>query len=138
MRPYDEPEIQALPRTEQLRRRQFNKKLSKARISIEHTFGLLKGRLPGIAEMGDIRNVKNIHRYVHAAIVLHNICIDHGDHPEESLQNGTILEHSRVFDDVTSSEAKSYAQGPGNVSEAALRRAGLQKRDKYLARIVPT
>ncbi|KAG9073885.1 hypothetical protein FS749_014596 [Ceratobasidium sp. UAMH 11750] len=66
------------------RRREFNRKLSKARIVIEWTFGKLKARFPALTKLGAVRDMRDIYRAIEAMMVVHNICHDLGDVPDFS------------------------------------------------------
>lgn len=141
MRPYDEPEIHRQPREEQLRRRLFNKRLSSARITVEHAFGLLKGRFPALQDLGDVTDVREVYRYINALMVLHNMCIDHGDKPEHipGLDVITQSPHNEVLGHVPRfghlvGRAGAIPEGETNEN---LRHLGLQMRDRYLDMIVP-
>lgn len=56
----------------------FNKKLSKARVSVECAFGRLKGRWRCIRKRLDV-NLENVQNIVAACCVLHNICETQGE-----------------------------------------------------------
>lgn len=58
-----------------LRHRRFNKVISSIRISIEHSFGLLKGRFRRLLHGFENTDIEFIVRCVSAACVIHNICI---------------------------------------------------------------
>jgi len=60
------------------RKKKFNKALSSARVAIERSFGLLKGRFRRLKFL-DMRRVDLIPQVIIACCVLHNICIDCGD-----------------------------------------------------------
>lgn len=64
--------------------RRFNFRLSSVRIASEHAYGMLKGRFLSLKEMGKHSDIQDIYRAIEAMIVLHNICIDWGDKPEDS------------------------------------------------------
>jgi hypothetical protein len=51
----------------------FNRVLSKVRVAIEHTFGLLKGRWRCL-QIGLHCEVEMAPQIIHAACILHNIC----------------------------------------------------------------
>lgn len=72
MKPY--PEHAAMPR----KQRNFNYRLSKARIAVEHAFGRLKGRWRCLLKRLD-HNIENIPHVIGACVVLHNICEGLGD-----------------------------------------------------------
>lgn len=82
LRPFSEPEI-AARLAERVRLRQFNKHISSIRIRVEHAFGKLKGCFPSLKALGANQDIHEIYRAVQAMMVLHNLCIDWGDSPEE-------------------------------------------------------
>lgn len=142
MRPYDEPEIHKLPRPEQLRRRAFNKKLSSARITVEHSFGLLKGRFPALQDLGDVTNVEDVYRFINALMVLHNMCVDHGDRPEDIPGFDTFTSSHSVPHVLTHVPSYGHAipsadRIPEGESDEHLRQLGLQMRNVYLNMLVP-
>lgn len=63
--------------------RAFNKQLSSVCISIEHAFGILKGRFLSLRVMGPHDNIQDIYCVIEALLILHNFCIEHDDHPEQ-------------------------------------------------------
>ena len=65
--------------------REFNKRLSSARIISEHAFGRLKGRFPGLKDLGTHRDVQDMYKAIEAMLVLHNICIEWQDHPQDII-----------------------------------------------------
>lgn len=84
LRPFSEPEIAAATSdTERKRMREFNQRLSSVRIASEHTFGRLKGRFPSLKDMGSHENLEDLYDVIEALMILHNICIDWGDRPED-------------------------------------------------------
>ncbi|KAG9102107.1 hypothetical protein FS749_015690 [Ceratobasidium sp. UAMH 11750] len=58
------------------RKRQFNKKISTARVIIERTFGQLKGRFPALHRLGVVQDMMELYRAVEAMMVMHNMCFD--------------------------------------------------------------
>lgn len=63
---------------------QFNTHLAKARISSEHTIGMLKCRFPWLRSIRlllteDKRSMRNILRHLDASVILHNMLIDFND-----------------------------------------------------------
>ncbi|KAK0131595.1 Protein ANTAGONIST OF LIKE HETEROCHROMATIN PROTEIN 1 [Merluccius polli] len=60
------------------RQRRFNQKLNAARVAIEHAFGIMKAKF---------RRLKCLHMKDVATVttccILHNICLDPGDHFDE-------------------------------------------------------
>lgn len=63
--------------------RDFNKLLSSIRIASEHTFGRLKGRFPSLKDMGPHDDLDDLYNVIEALMILHNVCIDWGDQPED-------------------------------------------------------
>ena len=72
MKPY--PETAAIMASQAT----FNKSLSKARVVVEQSFGLLKGRWRCLLTKLD-ESVDKVSETVKTCCVLHNICIDQGD-----------------------------------------------------------
>jgi hypothetical protein len=82
---------------EQYRHQKFNICLSSICISVEHTFGLLKGRFPALKDLPPENNIQNTYRLVHALMVMHNLCIDLEDHPEDIPD--FVFDNNPVFPD---------------------------------------
>ncbi|KAG8740504.1 hypothetical protein FRC10_004197 [Ceratobasidium sp. 414] len=66
------------------RRRDFNHKMSKARIVVEWAFGRLKARFPSLKKLGAVHDINDIYRAIEAMMVLHNMCQELGDVPSDS------------------------------------------------------
>ena len=49
----------------------------------EHAFGMIKGCFLSLKEMGTHRNIQDMYKAIEAMMILHNICIDWNDSPEE-------------------------------------------------------
>ena len=65
----------------------FNYRLSRARVTVEHAYGKLKGRWRCLLKRLDI-NVSHVPEFVAACCTLHNICEVHGDtFDEDSLED---------------------------------------------------
>lgn len=60
------------------KQKMFNKKFCAARVKIENTFGLLKGRFRQLIEI-DMHSVDKISKFIISCCVLHNLCIDNND-----------------------------------------------------------
>ncbi|XP_033103786.1 protein ANTAGONIST OF LIKE HETEROCHROMATIN PROTEIN 1-like [Anneissia japonica] len=58
--------------------RRFNYRLSKARMVVERSFGMLKGRWRILMKRND-SELKHIPNMVLACCILHNMCIENGD-----------------------------------------------------------
>ena len=75
------------PHTRDANVRKFNRRLSRIRIDIEHTFGILKGRWKSLTGLRlRIRNKKGYIyaiRWITACVVLHNVLLDMHDEWEE-------------------------------------------------------
>ena len=98
VRPYTEPELQVHQGHERARRHAFNKNLSSIRVYIEHTIGLLKGRFLSLKEMGPHADEHEMYKAINALFVVHNLCIDLGDIPEDFIAEG--LAEDQPDDDV--------------------------------------
>lgn len=59
--------------------KQFNFLLSRTRITIERTFGLLQNRFRCLKDCLNVRKSEWISKYIIAICVLHNVCIDQND-----------------------------------------------------------
>lgn len=81
--PFSEPEITTAPADIQPLMRRFNFRLSSVRIASEHAYGMLKGRFLLLKEMGKHADIQDIYKAIETLIVIHNICIDWGDKPED-------------------------------------------------------
>jgi hypothetical protein len=84
---YKKPPGEALPS----RHERFNTQVAKARISSEHTIGMLKSRFPWLrsirlAVTQDKKSMHNILQLIHATIVLHNMLIDFNDTTDDLPQ----------------------------------------------------
>lgn len=84
LRPFTDPEInECADANDKRRRKLFNKRISSIRIRIEHSFGLLKGRFPSLKLLPPETKIRRTYKVIEAMMILHNLCIDMGDHPEE-------------------------------------------------------
>ena len=86
MRPFDETEFAGASPADIPRMREFNVLLSSVRIASEHAYGLLKGRFLSLKGMGEHKDIQTIYKAIEAMLVLHNICIDWNDHPDNIWQ----------------------------------------------------
>lgn len=83
VRPFDEAEVGRAQAADRSRMRQFNKRLSSVRIISEHAYGRLKGRFPGLKALGTHHDINDCYKAIGALLVLHNMCLDLGDRPED-------------------------------------------------------
>jgi len=91
----------------------FNKKLSKTRVVIENTFGILKSRSRKLNYVDcDIKYVPDI---ITACCVLHNMCMSQGDEPFE-----VEIEPSVDNDNCTTTGNKSAMQKRSNIADFLL------------------
>lgn len=73
----------------------FNICLSQARMMVERTIGLLKGRFRSLLDVLPMKRTDLIPKYICACCILHNICLIRNDHidvpiivqPNEPVQN---------------------------------------------------
>ncbi|KAG9081602.1 hypothetical protein FRC06_005495, partial [Ceratobasidium sp. 370] len=70
----------------------FNSRFSKARVLVEHAFGMLKSRFPSVDYMSTAIDIQTNHRVLEALLVLHNLCIDYGDSPDDNGDSDDELE----------------------------------------------
>ena len=57
----------------------FNKRLSSARMMVERSIGLLKGRFRSLLDTLPLYRTDLIPKYIIACCILHNICLMHND-----------------------------------------------------------
>lgn len=146
MRPFSEPEIIKASVNDQDWMRKFNRHLSSVQISIEHAFGILKGRFLSLRVMGPHDDVQEIYRVTEALIILHNICLEHNDQPEDIYDYVLSLE-SESEDAVDADEEDSgnfgceditgKAQVPGHETDNWLKVQGYRKQMALLNELFP-
>jgi len=88
--------------------RRFNKRLSQTRVSIEHTFGLLKNRFRRLLHTVDA-SPEFASKIVVAACVLHNVCQDDTADVSDFEENGSMAD-SYVCTVTDSSDADEPAK----------------------------
>ncbi|KAF8836147.1 hypothetical protein BDN67DRAFT_911697, partial [Paxillus ammoniavirescens] len=149
LRPFTDPEVDSGGNiAEQYRRRKFNNRLSSIRIAVEHTFGLLKGRFPALKDLPPEIDIQNTYRLVHALMVMHNICIDLEDHPEDIPEiifgddSRTLPKDAEGDEDADlSNYGAPVIDGPIDIpaweSDEWLRREGQKRREQILNDIYP-
>ena len=86
----------------------FNYRLSRARVTVEHAYGWLKGRWRCLLKRLDI-NISDVPKLLAACCALHNICEIHGDTFDEEwlrlsvnqilLKLDLSLQVGRAFDE---------------------------------------
>ena len=137
VRPFDETEIGRAQPSAQRRMRDFNKRLSSMRIISEYAYGQLKGRFPGLKAAGQHRDIEDLYKAIEALLILHNICMDWNDRPEDIL-NFDPKELPVDFedeDDEQDPDEDLLAHGDANIpvheTDQWLREQGYAKR-KYL------
>lgn len=99
------------------RQRNFNFCHSSARMAIERTFGLLKGRFRSLLTVLDMERVDIIPSMILACCILHNICLLRGDEFENIDPNNVPELEVAYVNNVTRAEL------------ATANRRGLIKRD---------
>ena len=140
LRPYSEPELDGHYGAELQRRRAFNRRLSSIRIYIEHTFGLLKSRFQSLRKFGRHEDIQQTYRVIQALMVVHNLCIDLGDHPMEMGDVGDNAEEEDRWEDQLGyggSDLDEAVQLPEGETEDALREEGWNKREEILNKLFP-
>ena len=146
MCPFSEPEIIKASVNDQDRMRKFNRRLSSVRISIEHAFDILKGRFLSLRVMSPHDDVQEIYCVTEALIILHNICLEHNDQPEDIYDYVLSLE-SESEDAVDADEEDSgnfgceditgEAQVPGHETDNWLKVQGYRKWMALLNELFP-
>ncbi|KAH8916389.1 hypothetical protein BT69DRAFT_1228547 [Atractiella rhizophila] len=81
IRPFSADDLGHSPH-ERARRKRFNYLLSSKRIGVEHAFGRLKVRFPGLMLMAG-RHIDEIYEVILPLMAIHNICIDFGDKADD-------------------------------------------------------
>ncbi|XP_039638609.1 protein ANTAGONIST OF LIKE HETEROCHROMATIN PROTEIN 1-like [Perca fluviatilis] len=93
-----------------VQQRYFNKRHSRARVTVECAFGRLKGRWRCLGKRLDV-DISTVPTIISACCTLHNVCEKHGEAYEEPGQ--AILQDNRIAD----GEAQDAAE-PTRVREA--------------------
>ena len=107
------------------RQRNFNFRLSKARITVEHAFGRLKGRWRCLLKRMDY-NLENEPHVVAACVVLHNICETLGDMCQEDwvvVQEDSCTAESEDPGNGSSRSTAAAGPGTGTPTSRAIREA---------------
>ncbi|XP_071649777.1 putative nuclease HARBI1 isoform X2 [Temnothorax longispinosus] len=99
--------------------RTFNYSFCKARVKIENTFGILKGRFRQLMHL-EMWSVLKMSKFIMACCVLHNLCIVNNDNLE-------FLEYVEIHD----TEPNEYILYP-----LQQREAGKQKRDRLATKLM--
>ncbi len=142
LRPFTEPELEAVQGAERDRRAKFNQLLSSIRIRVEHAFGRLKARFPALYSLTPADDIHDTYRTIHAMMVLHNLCIDLDDHPTADFPDQSIPEFAYDEQDI---ELPAYGgllpEEPTEIpvveTEGWLRRKGHEKRLQMLDYLLP-
>ncbi|KIL55497.1 hypothetical protein M378DRAFT_90850, partial [Amanita muscaria Koide BX008] len=133
IRPFDETEVRSSDQPTQKRMRAFNKRLSGVRIEVEHAFGLLKGRFRSLKEMGPHADIQEMYKAIESLLILHNMCIDYGDEPEDNWEFATTesLDEEgfvELDEDAGPTIVENGQSIPGWETDAWLKRQGRAKR----------
>eukprot|EP00102_Acyrthosiphon_pisum_P019456 XP_016656666.1 PREDICTED: putative nuclease HARBI1 [Acyrthosiphon pisum] len=98
----------------------FNVSLSRARLSIERCFALLKSRFRRLKYL-DMKKVELIPQTIIACCVLHNICLQFDDN--EWMNNLISEQQSNIGDDITAEQLNCYTENT---------QSGCMKRDQIM------
>ena len=100
--------MKAFPDNGHLSRQQrnFNYRLSSARVTVEHAYGRLKGRWRCLLKRLDV-HVSDVPELVAACCVLHNVCEIHGEHFDEEWMEGVQDDSITVNSTPTTTQAGS-------------------------------
>ena len=142
MRPFDEKELADAPLAEHPRMRAFNKCLSSVRITVEHAFGLLKGRFPSLKEMGRHEDIQEAYKAIEALMIIHNICIDWKDQPDriwdfDPTDDWSDDEDEEQDENIDGEVIEGEAQVPGHETNAWLLEMGREKRNIIFNELFP-
>ena len=110
VRPFDETEVRSSDQSTQKWMRAFNKRLSGIRIEVEHAFGMLKGRFRSLKEMGPHADIQEMYKAIEVLLILHNMCIDYGDKPEDSWESPSEFSSPSPPPPVNPSSAKMWVK----------------------------
>ncbi|KAI0056073.1 hypothetical protein BV25DRAFT_1921309 [Artomyces pyxidatus] len=125
IRPFTDTDFTA-DAAESHRRKMFNKKLSSLRIFVEHAFGRLKGRFPGLRPMTG-RHLTEMYRTIEALMIIHNILESINDDP------ATIRGFNGAEDpDVDFVRGEAPDRLDADMDEDELYRAGLLRRKELV------
>jgi hypothetical protein len=147
MHPFSEPEVKKASPSHQEQMRKFNQRLSGVCISVEHAFGVFKGRFLSLRVMGAHDDMQEIYRVMEALIILHNICIELEDRPEDIIDFVLQLdsddyppENFDADEDIQVDNIEDIAgqpQIPGHETDLWLKKQGYQKRLALLDELIP-
>ena len=109
--------------------RTFNRRVSNIRITSEHAFGVLKARFPSLKEMGPHRNIQDMYKAIEALMIIHNICFDWGDKPEDTwdIEGADDRSDDEEDDGMESSIINGEADVPAHETERWLLEQGREK-----------
>ncbi|KAG8740986.1 hypothetical protein FRC10_003492 [Ceratobasidium sp. 414] len=123
------------------RKRTFNRRISKARVIIECTFGRLKARFPSLHRLGAVEDMKDLYRSIEAMLILHNMCYDLHDRPDGFVDSFTQLRIENgetVYDYVAQESSSSDDDDEGGlVEEEDVLNEGRRLRNRYLDTLCP-
>jgi hypothetical protein len=104
---------------------------------------MLKGRFPALKALSPAENIQETYRDVAALIIIHNICLDLGDHPENILDyipadasaeepqtQGALAMHGGNVGD-------EEVNVPEGETDATLKKAGYALREQLLDELFP-
>lgn len=95
----------------------YNTCLSQARMMVERTIGLLKGRFRSLLDILPMRRTDLIPKYIVVRCILHNICLIHNDHIDIPI----IMQPNKCVRDIEH-----------DVVVQALREEGIEKRNAIM------
>ncbi|EPQ53226.1 hypothetical protein GLOTRDRAFT_45952 [Gloeophyllum trabeum ATCC 11539] len=146
LRPFTDPEVYSQAPDERHRRKQFNRRISSIRIRVEHSYGMLKGRFPSLKELGAHHDIQEIYRAIQAMMVVHNLCIDLGDAPEDIPAFDLVDEDATPDDQDLDIELPDYGGVEGmeeiqvpewELDDEVLKQAGHQMREEIMNELFP-
>lgn len=110
----------------------FNARLSGTRVLIENTFGDLKNRFRQLHRL-DMWTVDNMSKFIISCCVLHNLCIDCGDLPENLSRDLSLTSQTTNVD--SSSSAVQVSSSSVAQQDSLLRGLASIKRDHLMIKM---
>ncbi|KAJ7194554.1 hypothetical protein GGX14DRAFT_377911, partial [Mycena pura] len=126
------------------RMKDFNYMLSKQHISVEHAFGCLKLCFRSLQMMGAHANVDDVWRAIDALLIMHNMCLWYGDHPQSFEEYSDKLGDDRIrevqdedHDTILSLSSMGAANIPRHETATWLKQQGIQFQKELLDIVCP-
>ncbi|KAJ3981565.1 hypothetical protein F5890DRAFT_1534734 [Lentinula detonsa] len=122
----------------------FNFKLSKQRITVEHAFGCLKLRFRSLQMMGAHENVQDAWRAIDSLMIVHNMCLYYDDQPAQLDDYSEDIHDDGIGDwdgDILPEMTQNNVGGPADIPHseraASLRVEGYRLRNELMDIVCP-